>query len=102
MTVKPETMQKHIEVWRRKKAIYDRHLAGETYPAIARDLGVPIHNVVRHATDWRDLLDGYPRYLSYRDILNERYRRMADYRFLPLVDAGLLGSGKRSPEYGYA
>ena len=91
MAIKPETIQKRIEAWTRKKAIYDRHLAGETYPAIARSLGVPLHNVMRHVGDWRGVMEGYPRYLERRDSYTPYQRNSADRRYLPLVAAGLLG-----------
>jgi hypothetical protein len=117
MTIKPETIRKHIEAWARKKAMYDRHQAGETYAAIGHDLGISGQVVREHVTRWRVTLEDYPRYLQERETWPFRSRFRHDRHYIPLIAAGLIGkkedrptapslnvgeSMMRSPVYGYA
>ena len=82
--------RRRIERYSHKKAIYDRHLAGETYVAIARDLGVPTHNVKRHSHEWRTTLESYPTYLQQRERVRASERDRLDRFYQPLIAAGLL------------
>jgi len=99
MAPKYVTIQRHIETWRRKKAIYDRHIAGETYVAIARSLDVPTHNVMRHGHDWQDQLEYYAKYLQERAEYSDSKRQWRDNYFLPLINDGLIGDEKDIPHH---
>lgn len=76
-----------LDVWRRRKEIYERHLAGEDYESIAGDLNITKSRAASLACDWGRIL---------------RFRHMMSRRTIRLINAGLLDGKKRSPEYGYA
>lgn len=92
-----------IDVWVRRKEIYDRHQAGETYVAIARDLGISACRTAELAEWWKSALKAWENYSATPEkwYADRRLRRWAA-KWESLAAAGLLGNGKRSPEYGYA
>lgn len=82
-----------IDVWVRCKAIYDRHEAGEPMALIAADFGITTKNGWALAHRWQTVLEVWQ---------SGDYNPRAQARYDKLIAAGLLGNGKRSPEYGYA
>lgn len=85
-----------LGAWLRRKSIYERHQAGETYPAIARDLGISVPRTTELAEMWKRALAGWERYQSEPDLYKDdpRWPNIAA-RYDRLATAGLLGDGQR-------
>lgn len=105
-----QSKEREIEVWQRYKTAYERHQAGKTYAEIARDLGISTARASELADNWKQMQQFHDHYLAHRqeytqplpNPYHEKRRREGVAQLERLEAAGLLGDGKRSPEYGYA
>jgi len=92
-----------VEIWQRRKQIYERHRVGETFVAIARDLEMKVPTCRAQAAWWAAALAVYEgRKTGAGEYADEFFERLRGPTFDKLEAAGLLGAHKRSPQYGYA